>query len=411
MLSILGLQSDYVQDGRALTELMTPSSIPPGVFAHLTAYQDLAGAYKQLDAAVGQFGHDSELVSTTAAESVSPGDGVAQGFDQQLQSCLTQRDTLAAQIRSTLDGAVFNGGCDQRQPGAVDDRPGQRPDREHAHAVADGRAAELHRVRHESGTGAARAQRVDPGTPGAPGSPGTPGATGPKGDPGAQGPKGDRGPQGPAGPTPRVTCRTSVRGHTITVTCTQVGQARGARRARVVRGNGGDQPRPSGVRLRHRIAASPRAALARTPPWALRPEHRDQGLPTRDEADPGALSASATVESSGALGDAGRPGTVRRPISLRLGSPQGCGESRALPGLGAAAVRAAHRGRHRCLEHKAAAARVQRLVLLRTELLAARCDGGGARPSVLAVARPGRRAAPRDASFVSLWSYEHVHCR
>src|SRR5262252_780718 len=74
MLSLLGLHSDYAQDGYAITQMMSPSAIPGGVFAHLTAYQDLAGAYNQLNAAVGQFGHDSEIVSTTGAESTSPGD-------------------------------------------------------------------------------------------------------------------------------------------------------------------------------------------------------------------------------------------------------------------------------------------------------------------------------------------------
>ena len=162
---------------------------------------------------MGQFGHDSELVSTTAAESVSPGDGAAQGFDQQLQSCLTQRDTLATQIRSTLDGAVFSGN-------AISDSQAQ--------SMTD-QANRLIGNMHTLSQMAVPPSYTVCGTNPAQGRPG------PKGDPGAQGPKGDRGPQGPAGPTPRITCRASVRGRTITVTCTQVGQAHGARRARVVR--------------------------------------------------------------------------------------------------------------------------------------------------------------------------------
>jgi hypothetical protein len=110
MLATLGLSSDYQQDGRAVTELMSPDSLPPGVADHRYTYQILAAAYKQLDAAVGQFGHDSEIVSTTAATSASPGDAVANGFDAQLTTCQVQRDAVAGQIKSVLSAAVFDGG-------------------------------------------------------------------------------------------------------------------------------------------------------------------------------------------------------------------------------------------------------------------------------------------------------------
>ena len=171
MLSILGLPSDYVQDGRALTELMNPGSVPSAVFAHLTAYQDLAGAYKQLDAAVGQFGHDSELVSTTAAESVSPGDGVAQGFDQQLQSCLTQRDTLATQIRSTLDGAVFNGS-------AISDSQAQSMTDQANSLIGNMHTLSQMAVPPSYTVCGTNPAQGPPGPKGDPGTPGTPGNTG-----------------------------------------------------------------------------------------------------------------------------------------------------------------------------------------------------------------------------------------
>ena len=252
MLSILGLQSDYVQDGRALTELMNPGSVPPAVFAHLTAYQDLAGAYKQLDAAVGQFGHDSELVSTTASESVSPGDGVAQGFDQQLQACLTQRDTLAGQMRTTLDGAVFSGtAINDSQAQTMTDQANNLIGNMHglsqmivppSYTVCG--ANSVQGPPGSKGDPGAQGPKGDPGAAGSTGPKGDTGATGqsgqtgqtgPKGDTGAQGPKGDRGPQGPPGRTPQITCRTSVHGRTITVTCTQVRQAHGARRVHTQR--------------------------------------------------------------------------------------------------------------------------------------------------------------------------------
>jgi hypothetical protein len=109
MLSLLGLQSSYVQDGRALAELMKRRAQPDGVREDPFGYVGLATVYKQLDAAVGQFGHDSEIVSTAAAESSSPGDAIARGFDQQLSACQVERDSLAERIKSALDGAAFHG--------------------------------------------------------------------------------------------------------------------------------------------------------------------------------------------------------------------------------------------------------------------------------------------------------------
>lgn len=79
--------------------------------------------------------------------------------------------------------------------------------------------------------------------------------------------------------------------------------------------------------------------------------------------------------------------------------------------MGAAAVRATDRGRHRRLEHKAAAAGVERLVVERAELLAAVRCGDSFDSGVLMVPGGRRRAAPREAGFDSLWSNEHVHGR
>jgi hypothetical protein len=84
---------------------MYRSAIPSGVRADRWGYQGLAAVYKQLNGAVGQFGHDSEIVSTTGSESSS--DAVAQGFDQQLAACQAQRDPLATRIKGLLNGAVF----------------------------------------------------------------------------------------------------------------------------------------------------------------------------------------------------------------------------------------------------------------------------------------------------------------
>ncbi|HEY2006378.1 MAG TPA: hypothetical protein VGG87_07990, partial [Solirubrobacteraceae bacterium] len=107
MLTTLGLHSDYLQDGAALTPLLRQRALPDAVRRDPAGYQRLAAVYTQLNAAVGQFGHDSEVVSTTAAESTSPADSVARGFDRQLASCQSARDDLAYRMKTLLSAAVF----------------------------------------------------------------------------------------------------------------------------------------------------------------------------------------------------------------------------------------------------------------------------------------------------------------
>lgn len=108
MLTLLGLPSDYAQDGAATTQVMDSRAIPPDLRHHVDQYEKLAASYEQLDAAVGEFGHDSEIVSTTASESSSPGDWVYRGFNSQLADCLAARNSVASQISAAINGAVFS---------------------------------------------------------------------------------------------------------------------------------------------------------------------------------------------------------------------------------------------------------------------------------------------------------------
>jgi hypothetical protein len=110
MLEALGLSDDYTDDGNAVTEVLRSRSLPVQLRRHLSVYQRLAETEKQLNAPFGQFGHDSDLVSTTAVESNSPGDTVARGLDQQLQTCNARRNALAGRIQPILQAAEFGGG-------------------------------------------------------------------------------------------------------------------------------------------------------------------------------------------------------------------------------------------------------------------------------------------------------------
>jgi hypothetical protein len=109
VMEALGLHSDYAADGRVVTQALDPSTLPPEVQHHLFALQALGAVYKQLDAPFGQFGHDSEIVSTHAIESSSPEEATYRRFDQQLEACGAARATVAGEIEKLLTGVEFEG--------------------------------------------------------------------------------------------------------------------------------------------------------------------------------------------------------------------------------------------------------------------------------------------------------------
>jgi hypothetical protein len=109
VMEALGLKSDYAAEGRVITQALDPSALPPEVQRHQVSLEVLGAVYKQLDAPFGQFGHDSELVSTRAVQSSSPGEAVYQGFDQQLETCASAREVVAGAINRLLTGIEFEG--------------------------------------------------------------------------------------------------------------------------------------------------------------------------------------------------------------------------------------------------------------------------------------------------------------
>ncbi len=108
MLALLGLKDDYSHDGRVLTEILSGWAVPAAAKKN-GAFVPLAQMYKQLNAAVGEFGLDTLQASTTALESNSAGDSTYTNIENQLISLGSQRDTVAAQMISLLEGAEFNG--------------------------------------------------------------------------------------------------------------------------------------------------------------------------------------------------------------------------------------------------------------------------------------------------------------
>jgi hypothetical protein len=109
MLALLGLHDDYVQDGRVLIEALTTSATPHSLIAHRETVRRLGAVYEQLNASFGAFSMNTLVASTRAlASGSSTDDSTYTAIESQLQSLTSQRNALAAQIRSALNGAAFN---------------------------------------------------------------------------------------------------------------------------------------------------------------------------------------------------------------------------------------------------------------------------------------------------------------
>ena len=107
MFALLGLQDDYVHDGRVIAGNLDPASLPKPIRGHLAAYEDLAAAYKQLTAPFGAASTAGLRISTAALRSGNTGnDAIYDGYVQYAQDYLAARDPLITSIRSVLNNAA-----------------------------------------------------------------------------------------------------------------------------------------------------------------------------------------------------------------------------------------------------------------------------------------------------------------
>lgn len=111
ILNLVGLKDDYVHDGRVISEITQGYALPAAV-KKSTSFVPLAQMYKQLNASFGQFAMAILKSSTKALAANVDADGndtTYTNIEGQIDSLTTQRNTLAAQMISLLDGAEFKG--------------------------------------------------------------------------------------------------------------------------------------------------------------------------------------------------------------------------------------------------------------------------------------------------------------
>ena len=117
MMTVLGLHDDYDWDGAAIAQIIGSaqsgrdwwshgqSALPWTIRVDERGYENLAAAYKQLDAPFGEFGLGTLDADTAALGTNSAGDVTYTDTTSQLQSCENQRTALVSQIQPVIEAA------------------------------------------------------------------------------------------------------------------------------------------------------------------------------------------------------------------------------------------------------------------------------------------------------------------
>jgi hypothetical protein len=111
MLSLAGLSDDYVPDGRVITQFLKNGALPNGVRHQAAALTQLGTVYKEINAPFGPLSFDVLNASTKALASGSgdPTDATYNAISARIASLTSDRDALAAQMRTVLNNAAFGG--------------------------------------------------------------------------------------------------------------------------------------------------------------------------------------------------------------------------------------------------------------------------------------------------------------
>ena len=109
VLTLLGLKDDYQTDGRAVTQIADENALPVSLRVHHPSLEMLGSSYKQLMASFGSFSMDTLKASTRALASNDAGDATYNQIEGQIASLTSQRDALAAEIRTGINAAEFDG--------------------------------------------------------------------------------------------------------------------------------------------------------------------------------------------------------------------------------------------------------------------------------------------------------------
>jgi hypothetical protein len=106
MLELLGLSDPYELDGRVVTEVLNTKAYAQTLAVHRETVERLGAVYKQLNAPFGAFGLHTLSASTRA---LAGDEATYTRLEGKIADLTSQRDALAAQIRTALNKAAFGG--------------------------------------------------------------------------------------------------------------------------------------------------------------------------------------------------------------------------------------------------------------------------------------------------------------
>jgi len=120
ILSLAGLKDDYQSEGRVLVEEFKPWAVPDGVHDSGDEFLELARAFKQINAPLGQLAKDSLKISTAALNGKDINDVTYTTLENEIANITVARDTLVEKMTALLEKAEFNGGkIDEREERAL----------------------------------------------------------------------------------------------------------------------------------------------------------------------------------------------------------------------------------------------------------------------------------------------------
>jgi len=105
ILSLLGLQDDYVDDGHVIVQALRKGALPKALSA--SYIQALEKAYEDVNASFGDF---SAAVIKASTKALKGDASTYSSIEGSLTTLTTQRDTLAGQIKQALNDATFGNG-------------------------------------------------------------------------------------------------------------------------------------------------------------------------------------------------------------------------------------------------------------------------------------------------------------
>jgi hypothetical protein len=105
ILTLAGLKDDYKHDGRVLFEVLADQATPRALRAHRDTLSDLADAYKQINAPLGDLGLNTLTgISTTALKG---SDATYTLLETKIKDITAKRNEIAGKMIDMLENAAF----------------------------------------------------------------------------------------------------------------------------------------------------------------------------------------------------------------------------------------------------------------------------------------------------------------